>query len=155
MTMAFPDNYPHKVCKCTKCGTAFNVQGQAGAASQAQTPAADKPKTAAANQAPPTTRSVRQAVLHRTKSPKPLRMASLAWGLSVGGFLGIAGFGLILGALAVYFGRKAQKEIQMNPGAYKGEGWAKAGVILGTIDFIGFVVLWLTVMIWISIRNNF
>lgn len=64
------------------------------------------------------------------------------------GIVGIFIAGLILGIIAIVLGSQAQSEINGSPGRYRNLGQAKAGVILGVID----IVLWLIVIL--VIVNN-
>ncbi|MEI2825703.1 MAG: DUF4190 domain-containing protein [Dermatophilaceae bacterium] len=56
---------------------------------------------------------------------------------------GIAGFlcfGIVLGPIAIITGRKAQAEIAASGGRQSGEGMAKAGVILGIVALVLWVI---------------
>jgi hypothetical protein len=57
--------------------------------------------------------------------------------------LGIIGFCLcpiVCGILAIVFGNSALTKIRENPGRFQGEGIAKAGLILGVVQLILFVL---------------
>jgi len=66
----------------------------------------------------------------------------LAIAALVCGIAGLLLFAIVLGPLALIFGLQARRKIKESNGALKGDGMALAGVILGPID----VVLWLLIL---------
>ena len=65
----------------------------------------------------------------------PLAIASLVCGI-----VGLLFFGVILGTVALVLGSKARSRISSQPERLKGSGMALAGMILGAIDVVAFVV---------------
>jgi hypothetical protein len=60
--------------------------------------------------------------------------------------VGLFGFGLIMGVLAVVFGFMAISRINDEPRFYSGKGLAIAGIIIGVISFFGALLVILVVM---------
>ena len=56
------------------------------------------------------------------------------------GVLGLLILPLVFGAVAVILGRRSRQEISEQPLALKGLGLATAGVVLGAIDVVVFVI---------------
>lgn len=56
------------------------------------------------------------------------------------GIVGLLFFGLILGVLAFILGRRSRRDITERPWALKGLGLATAGMVLGMLDVLFFVV---------------
>lgn len=56
------------------------------------------------------------------------------------GIIGLFVVGLILGIIAIVQGNKAKRLIAQNPDMYGGSGFASAGVVLGIIDLVLFVI---------------
>lgn len=54
------------------------------------------------------------------------------------GIIGLIGFGLVLGAVAIGLGFQSRRNIQRSRGALTGEGLAMAGLVLGVIDVAAF-----------------
>lgn len=50
------------------------------------------------------------------------------------GIVGFFFFGVILGTVAIIMGYRARNEIRANPLQFKGDGLARAGLILGVVD---------------------
>jgi len=48
--------------------------------------------------------------------------------------------GVVLGPIAIWYGRRAQQQIRANPAALGGEGLATAGIWLGAIGIVVFVI---------------
>jgi ABC-type phosphate transport system permease subunit len=63
-----------------------------------------------------------------------------AIGSLVCGILGLFVFGVILGAIAIGLGVSAQRSIRRDPLMKKGNGMATAGVVLGIIDVVIFLL---------------
>ena len=63
-----------------------------------------------------------------------------ATGALVCGIVGLLLCGVVLGPVAIYLGTKAKKEIRSSDGRLKGEGLATAGIVMGVIAVIGFVI---------------
>jgi hypothetical protein len=74
-------------------------------------------------------------IYHGPKVNAPGAVASMVYGL-VGLFL----FGVILGCVAIAKASSAKREIANNP-TYGGGGYATAGVVLGIVDIVVFVML--------------
>ena len=66
----------------------------------------------------------------------PLAIASLVCGI-----VGLLFFGVILGTVALVLGSKARARISAQSERLKGSGMALAGMILGGIDLVAFVLL--------------
>ncbi|HMS24134.1 MAG TPA: DUF4190 domain-containing protein [Acidimicrobiia bacterium] len=60
---------------------------------------------------------------------------------------GLIPCGLISGLCAVIFGVKAQRRIKKSNGATKGEGLARAGIILGSIQLVAIFIFLIVDMI--------
>jgi hypothetical protein len=71
----------------------------------------------------------------------PLRYDRQAIASLVCGIIGLLLFGVILGTVALVLGSKARTRISAQPGRLKGSGMALAGMILGAIDLVAFVLL--------------
>ena len=56
------------------------------------------------------------------------------------GIIGIFCFGIILGPIAAVMGKRALDEIDANPGAYTNRGQVQAGMILGIVAIVLWVV---------------
>ena len=56
------------------------------------------------------------------------------------GIVSIFCFGIVLGPIAAIMGRNAVKEIDANPSAYTNRGQVQAGMILGIIAIVLWVV---------------
>jgi len=69
-------------------------------------------------------------------------------GLAIASFVlslaGIFCFGFVTGTLAVIFGGVAMRSISKNPGL-KGNGLAVAGLVIGIVDIIGWLI-WLVLV---------
>ena len=70
----------------------------------------------------------------------PAMMASKATGALVCGIVGLLLCGVVLGPVAIYLGTQAKKEIRSSDGRLKGEGLATAGIVMGIIALIGFII---------------
>jgi len=70
----------------------------------------------------------------------PAVTAGKATGALVCGIIGLFLCGIILGPVAIYLGTQAKKEIRTSDGRLKGEGMATAGIVMGVIAVIGFVI---------------
>lgn len=66
---------------------------------------------------------------------KGLAIASLVVSL-----VGLLCFGVILGPLAIIFGAIALSKANSEPHMYGGKGMAVAGLIIGIVDIIGWVI---------------
>jgi predicted Zn finger-like uncharacterized protein len=62
------------------------------------------------------------------------------WAL-VCGLVGLLCFGIILGPVALGLGSSAKKDIRNSNGRLGGSGMATAGIVLGIVDIIGFLVV--------------
>ena len=71
----------------------------------------------------------------------PLRYDPQAIASLVCGIVGLLFFGVILGTVALVLGSEARSRISSQPERLKGSGMALAGMILGAIDLIAFVLL--------------
>ena len=56
------------------------------------------------------------------------------------GIIGLFLCGVILGPVAIYLGNQAKQEIRGSGGRYTGDGMATAGIVLGIIAVVAFVV---------------
>ena len=56
------------------------------------------------------------------------------------GIVGIFFCGVILGPVAIVLALNAKREIRESPGRYTGEGLATAGLVLGIVAVVAFVV---------------
>jgi hypothetical protein len=56
------------------------------------------------------------------------------------GIVGLLLCGVVLGPVAIYLGIQAKKEIRSSDGRLKGEGLATAGIVMGVIALIGFII---------------
>ena len=56
------------------------------------------------------------------------------------GIVGIFCFGIILGPIAAIMGKNALEEIDANPGAYTNRGQVLAGMVLGIVAIVLWVV---------------
>jgi hypothetical protein len=56
------------------------------------------------------------------------------------GIIGLFLCGVVLGPVAIYYGNQAKKEIRASGGRYTGEGFATAGIVLGIIAVVAFVI---------------
>jgi Domain of unknown function (DUF4190) len=56
------------------------------------------------------------------------------------GIIGLLLCGVVLGPVAIYLGTQAKKEIRSSNGQLKGEGLATAGIVMGVIAVIGFII---------------
>ena len=74
-------------------------------------------------------------IYHGPKVNAPGAVASLVLGI-----VGLFCFGIIMGPLAIVFGVKARREVAMNP-TYTGGGLATAGLVMGIIDTLLFVLI--------------
>jgi len=108
---------------CSKCGAALKVTQQAGV--QPQTPQASS-----------------QTVVSSPKKTSGTAIASLVLGL-VGIF-----FGLITSILAIIFGGVAISQINKSEGQIGGHGMAVAGLVLGIIMTIVWVVILIAMGSW-------
>jgi hypothetical protein len=70
----------------------------------------------------------------------PAVTASKATGALVCGIIGLLLCGIVLGPVAIYLGTQAKKEIRSSNGRLKGDGMATAGIVMGIIAVIGFVI---------------
>ncbi len=70
----------------------------------------------------------------------PAVTAGKATGALVCGIVGLLLCGVILGPVAIYLGMTAKREIQESGGRLKGSGMATAGIVLGIIALITFVL---------------
>jgi len=70
----------------------------------------------------------------------PAVTAGKATGALACGIIGLLLCGVILGPVAIYLGTQAKKEIRSSNGRLKGEGMATAGIVMGVIAVIGFVI---------------
>ncbi len=65
--------------------------------------------------------------------------SNATWSL-VCGIVGLFLCGVVLGPVAIWLGRKAKQEIQESGGRLKGEGMATAGIVMGVIAVVAFVI---------------
>ena len=77
---------------------------------------------------------------YETNFGGPLRNDGQAIASLVCGIVGLLLFGVILGTVALVLGSKARSRIGSQPERLKGSGMALAGMILGAIDLVAFVV---------------
>ncbi len=70
----------------------------------------------------------------------PAVNAGKATGALVCGIVGLFFCGVILGPIAIYLGMTAKREIQESGGRLKGSGMATAGIVLGIIALVTFVL---------------
>jgi len=63
-----------------------------------------------------------------------------AIGSLVCGILGLFVLGVVLGSVAIGLGVSAQRNISRNPMLVKGQGMATAGIVLGIIDVVVFLL---------------
>ena len=70
----------------------------------------------------------------------PAVTAGKATGALVCGIVGLLLCGVVLGPVAIYLGMQAKREIRSSDGRLKGEGLATAGIVMGIIALIGFVI---------------
>ena len=54
--------------------------------------------------------------------------------------IGLFIFGIILGPIGIAQGNKAMRNINENPGQFKGKGMAQAGIVIGIIDVVGWLI---------------
>lgn len=78
---------------------------------------------------------------YETNFGGPLRNDGQAIASLVCGIVGLLFFGVILGTVALVLGSKARSRISSQPERLKGSGMALAGMILGAIDLVAFVLL--------------
>jgi len=71
----------------------------------------------------------------------PARHDGKAIASLVCGIVGLLFFGVLLGTVALVLGSKARNRINAQPERLKGSGMALAGMILGAIDLVAFVLL--------------
>lgn len=83
--------------------------------------------------------------LHNIITPEQKNHPKAIWGWGLG-MIGLFIFGLILGILAIIFSAQGLKEINQNPDKWTGKGYAIAGIILGIIDIIGWLILLLILL---------
>lgn len=55
--------------------------------------------------------------------------------------VGLLFFGIVLGAVAIFLGYQARNAIRLDPLKFKGDGLARAGLILGIVDVIAYVAI--------------
>ena len=70
----------------------------------------------------------------------PAVTAGKATAALVCGIVGLLLCGVVLGPVAIYLGTQAKKEIRRSDGRLKGEGLATAGIVMGVIALIGFII---------------
>jgi Domain of unknown function (DUF4190) len=70
----------------------------------------------------------------------PAVTAGKATGALVCGIIGLFACGVILGPVAIYLGTTAKREIEGSGGRLKGTGMATAGIVLGIIAVVVFVI---------------
>lgn len=94
-----------------------------------------------------TTTTPNTSVVVHTKqvAAPPNKNKCLAIASMVLGIVGLFIFGIILGPLAIILGAVAHCKIQESPGQYGGKCQANAGVVLGIIDTVGWIILVLLV----------
>jgi hypothetical protein len=63
-------------------------------------------------------------------------VASLVCGIG-----GLLIFGLVLGAVAFFLGRRSRREISERPWMLRGSGVATAGMVLGMVDVVAYFVI--------------
>ncbi len=78
---------------------------------------------------------------YETSFGAPLRNDRQAIASLVCGIVGLLFFGVILGTVALVLGSKARARINAQPERLKGSGMALAGMVLGAIDLVAFVLL--------------
>ena len=76
----------------------------------------------------------------RLRRGAPATTAGKATGALVCGIVGLLLCGVVLGPVAIYLGTQAKKEIRSSDGRLKGEGLATAGIVMGVIALIGFII---------------
>ena len=76
-----------------------------------------------------------------TSQPVPASSSGNAGASLAFGILGIFFFGWLFGPIAIWLGKRAQKEMEENPEAIEGACQAEAGITLGWIDIILWVIL--------------
>ncbi len=55
--------------------------------------------------------------------------------------VGLMFFGIVLGIVAIVLGYQARNAIRTDPLKFKGDGFARAGVILGIVDVVAYVAI--------------
>lgn len=55
--------------------------------------------------------------------------------------VGLMFFGIVLGIVAIVLGYQARNAIRTDPLKFKGDGIARAGVILGIVDVVAYVAI--------------
>jgi len=73
--------------------------------------------------------------------PGEMRTSSKAVSSLVCGIFGFLIFGLILGPIAIILGMQAKAEINQNPREIQGNGQATAGIIIGVVDIVAWIIL--------------
>ena len=73
----------------------------------------------------------------RTYGPSEVSSAKTAF---ICGLLGLFCFGVILGPMAIFLGISAHNEIKRRKGEATGAGMATAGIVLGGIDIIAWII---------------
>lgn len=91
----------------------------------------------------PEGQNIQQPVQTQQPAPQyaPLPNAPGAVASMVCGIIGFFVCGLIFGIIAIVLGNKAKQVIATQPGAYGGAGMAQAGVIMGIISLVIWVII--------------
>jgi len=55
--------------------------------------------------------------------------------------VGLLFFGILLGVIAIVLGYQARNAIRLDPLKYRGDGIARAGLILGIVDVVAYVAI--------------
>lgn len=74
--------------------------------------------------------------LPSSQTNHPRAIASLVCAI-----VGLMFFGILLGIVAIVLGYQARNAIRMDPLRFKGDGLARAGVILGIVDVVAYVAI--------------
>ena len=73
--------------------------------------------------------------------PGPLSNHPRAVASLVCAIIGLLFFGIVFGTVAIVLGYQARNIIRAEPLKYKGDGIARAGLILGIVDVVAYVAI--------------
>lgn len=74
--------------------------------------------------------------LPSSQANHPKAVAALVCGIA-----GLMFFGILLGTVAIVLGYQARTAIRTDPLRFRGDGLARAGLILGIVDVVAYVVI--------------
>lgn len=131
-------NFPGDA-RCRQCGTPLAAGPQAG---NVGPPQGQAPSWGQAPQygAPPSYGQQSFGGAGSTFSPDVTEAKKTARNALIAGLVGLVCLGFILGVLAIKWGNEARNSLRA-AGVGDGQGMALAGIILGVLDIIGWVIV--------------